>query len=213
MILCDDFLDGPSRILGIVGCASDLYLPALSFLEQLATKRGKGIPSVLNLFHQSKSNVHEESCTIEIWILNTTQSTCSHFGASLSPRETMEDQLRLLVEKGKAKRAELLGKADPDATATSPTSEVAQIDWHVLYYFFSKLWLLGRSCLFSLDASQYFGNPIPVGQERSRASFNRTWRLLLWELSFKKSPVQSPKNLSAQVMKIRRKDPRKRRLS
>lgn len=41
----------------------------------------------------------------------------------------MEDQLQRLVEKGKAfkaKRVELLGKANPDETATSPTLEVDQ---------------------------------------------------------------------------------------
>ena len=47
----------------------------------------------------------------------------------------MEDQLKLLVEKGKAKRAELLGQADPHETATSPTLEVDQIDRHVLKFF------------------------------------------------------------------------------
>ena len=108
-------------------------------------------------------NAHEDIGTIEILILNPTQSNCSHFGASLPPRETMEDQLQRLVEKGKAfkaKRVELLGKANPDETATSPTLEVDQIDRHV-FIFVPQFVATWKSCLFSLDTSHYFGNPGP----------------------------------------------------
>ena len=154
---------------------------------------------------------------LKCWsILNPTQSNCSHFGASLPPRETMEDQLQRLVEKAKPLKQNgwnCWGKQIQMRQLLPRRLKLTRLTGMYSFLFLNLL-LLGRPACFHLTHPITLAIPVQVSQEKRRAALTRKWRPLLWELNFKQiSHVQfkNKKNVSVQVVKVIRKDPRKRR--